>query len=280
MPRDSQNLVWADAHNHLQDPRLAAHLPQVLARARAVGVEWIHVNATSEADWPQVRALAEAHPGRVLCSFGLHPWFIKDRSPRWLQNLREILASRPAGIGEIGLDGRMDDNLEADREAVFRAQLELSCELALPASVHCRDAWEPMLKILFARPPHPAGLLIHAYSGPADALPDLAAKNIFISFGGTLTRPKNSRARENAAHAPAGRFLLESDAPDLPPALPAGGPAHLTGPDGKTLSEPAYIPYTGQILADLRGAAPREIAAQTTATAKSLFAKLLTEKVH
>ena len=87
MPRDSQNLVWADAHNHLQDPRLAAHLPQVLARARAAGVEWIHVNATSEADWPQVRALAEAHPGRVLCSFGLHPWFIKDRSQRWLQNL-------------------------------------------------------------------------------------------------------------------------------------------------------------------------------------------------
>lgn len=46
-----------------------------------------------------------------------------------------------------------------------------------------------------------------------------------ISFGGTLTRPKNVRARDNAARAPAGHFLLESDAPDLPPpCLPASRP--------------------------------------------------------
>ena len=276
MPPDSQNLVWADAHNHLQDSRLAAHLPQVLARARTAGIGLIHVNATAEADWPLVRALAEAHPGLVICSFGLHPWFIRDRSARWLENLREILASRPAGIGEIGLDGRMDDHLDADRESVFRAQLELSCEMALPASVHCRDAWEPMLKILLDHPPHPAGLLIHAYSGPADALPALAAKNVFISFGGTLTRPKSQRARENAARVPAGHFLLESDAPDLPPTLPEGMAPYLTSPDGKILSEPAYLPFAGQILAQTRGTTTQEIAAQTTQTARCLFARLLT----
>ncbi len=276
MPADSQNLVWTDAHGHLQDPRLAPHLPPVLARARAAGVATIHVAATCEADWPAVAALADAHPGLVICSFGLHPWFIKDRSPRWLENLREILTARPAGIGEIGLDGRVSDGLDADRESVFRAQFELSRELALPASLHCRDAWEPMLKILLGRPPHPAGILIHAYSGPADALPALAEKNVHISFGGTLTRPQNQRARDNARAALPGRFLLESDAPDLPPTLPAGQPPHLTGPDGKILSEPAYVPYTGQILAQIRGGTPGDIAAQTTQTARRLFAKLLT----
>ncbi|MGD9612382.1 MAG: TatD family hydrolase [Kiritimatiellia bacterium] len=274
MPPDSQNLVWIDAHSHLQDPRLAAHLPQVFARAAAAGVGWIHVAATGEADWPAVAALADAQPGAVIVSFGVHPWFIRGRSARWLQTLREILASRPAGIGEIGLDARMGDGLDADREAVFRAQLDLSGELALPASLHCRDAWEPMLKILLAAPPHPAGLLIHAYSGPADALPALAEKNVHISFGGTLTRPQNARARANAARVPAGRFLLESDAPDLPPTLPAGVAPHLVGADGKLLSEPAYVPWVGQILAEARGAAPGEIAAQTTATARRLFAKL------
>ena len=275
MPPDSQNLVWADAHSHLQDPRLAAHLPQVFARARAAGVGLLHVDATCEADWPAVRALADAHPG-AICSFGIHPWFIQGRSARWLQDLREILAARPSGIGEIGLDARMGDGLDADREAVFRAQLDLSYELALPASLHCRDAWEPMLKILLAAPPHPAGLLIHAYSGPADALAALAEKNVHISFGGTLTRPKNFRARENAARVPAGRFLLESDAPDLPPALPAGADMHLIGDDGKLLSEPAYVPYVGQLLAQARGTTPGEIAAQTTAAFRRLFAKLLT----
>ena len=276
MPPDSQNLVWIDAHAHLQDSRLAPHLPQVFARAAAAGVAQVHVAATCEADWPAVAALADAHPGGVIASFGIHPWFLRNRSARWLQNLRAVLGSRPSGIGEIGLDARLEDGLDADREAVFRAQFELSYELALPASLHCRDAWEPMLEILLAAPPHPAGLLIHAYSGPPDALPALAEKNVHVSFGGTLTRPKNLRARENAARVPAGRFLLESDAPDLPPTLPEGMAAHLAGDDGKLLSEPAYVPIVGQILAQLRGATPGDIAAQTTAAAQRLFAKLLT----
>ena len=133
-----------------------------------------------------------------------------------------------------------------------------------------------MLKILLAAPPHPAGLLIHAYSGPADALASLAAKNVYISFGGTLTRPKNARARENAARVPAGHFLLESDAPDLPPTLPEGFSPHLIGEDGKLLSEPSYIPLAGQLLAQARGMTPGDIAAQTTETFRRLFAKLLT----
>jgi TatD DNase family protein len=273
---DSQNLVWVDAHSHLQDPRLAPHLQQVLDRARDAGLSLLHIDATCEADWPAVTALADAHPGLVLCSFGLHPWFIENRSERWLNNLREVLAARPAGIGEIGLDARMGDGLDADREAIFRAQLELSYELAMPASLHCRDDWDRMLEILFALPPHPAGLLIHAYSGPADALRPLAEKNVHISFGGTLTRPTNTRARENAKQVLDGHFLLESDAPDLPPTLPEGMTAHLADEKGKLLSEPAYIPYFGRLLAQIRHATPGEIAAQTTTTARRLFAKLLT----
>jgi len=274
-PPDTQNLHWADAHSHLQDPRLAPRLDDVLSRARSAGLVLLHAAATCEADWPAVAALADAHPGLVIASFGLHPWFIQEKSSAWLRTLRALLADRPAGIGEIGLDGRMNDGLDADREAVFLAQLDLSCELALPASVHCRDAWGRMLDLLLHRPPHPAGLLIHAYSGPPDALPALAEKNVFISFGGTLTRPRNARARQNARQAPAGRFLLESDAPDLPPDLPDHLEPFLSGPDGKLLSEPAYIPYAGQILADVRGESLAGIAAQTTATARRLFAPLI-----
>ena len=271
---DSPIFSWFDAHSHLQDPRLAAHLQGVFDRAFAAGVDCVHVAATSEADWPAVASLADAHPGRILCSFGIHPWFILNRGGQWLRDLRSLLASRPAGIGEIGLDGRMEDGLDADRETVFRAQLELSFELALPASLHCRDAWGKMLEILLALPPHPAGILVHAYSGPPDALPALAANNVHVSFGGTLTRPNNVRARENAASVPLDRFLLESDAPDLPPSPADGMKPHLIDENGKILSEPAYVPLVGRRLAEIRGIPVSDVAAQTTATAKRLFAKL------
>lgn len=275
MPRDTKKSVWCDAHCHLQDPRLAPHLAGVLRRAAESNVALLHVAATSEADWPAVRALAAAHPRRIIASYGLHPWYIANRTPHWFRRLREILADHPAGIGEIGLDGKLADGLDRDREAVFLAQLDLAYELGVPATIHCRDAWGPMLAILLNAPRHPAGLLIHAYSGPPDVLRDLAARNIHISFGGTLTRPQNHRAHENARRVPDGHYLLESDAPDLPPTLPPGRSPHLLSDDSRTLSEPSYVPYTGAILAELRQSTPAEIAAATTANAHRLFAKLL-----
>jgi len=274
IPADSKKLIWFDAHNHLQDPRLATPLPQILERARAAGITTLHAAATCEADWPAVAALADTHPD-IICSFGIHPWFIHGLAEGWLPRLRKQLARRPAGIGEIGLDARMGDTLDAERENVFRAQLDLSVELELPASLHCRDAWPRMLEILLAMPPHPAGLLLHAYSGPANALAPLAEKNIFFSFGGTLTRPNAKKAVENAKRVPKGRFLVESDAPDLPPTLLDPQEAHLRDENGKILSEPAYIPEIGAQLAQIRGLLPSELAAQTTDTARRLFAKLL-----
>ncbi len=273
LPADSKNIVWFDAHSHLQDPRLATSLPQVLDRARTAGVQTHHVDATCEADWPSVQRLADTHPD-IICSFGIHPWFIEGLAEGWLMRLREQLSRRPAGIGEIGLDARMGDSLDTERESVFRAQLDLSVELELPASLHCRDAWPRMLELLLAMPPHPAGLLLHAYSGPADALAALTEKNIFISFGGTLTRPNAKKALQNAKIVQKGRFLVESDAPDLPPTLLEPEKAFLHDKNGKILSEPAYIPEIGAQLAEIRGLTSPELAAETTATSRHLFAKL------
>ena len=60
----------------------------------------------------------------------------------------------------------------------------------------------------------------------------------------------------------------------VPPTLPAGAERHLVGEDGKLLSEPAYVPLAGRLLAEARGTTPGAIAAETTATARRLFAKL------
>ncbi|MDR0993565.1 MAG: TatD family hydrolase [Verrucomicrobiota bacterium] len=274
----TQKLHWIDTHSHLQNRRLAPYLTGVIERARNSGVELLHVNATCEADWPAVAVLADDYPDLVRCSFGIHPWFVYTRSKNWLEHLRGILADRCCGVGEIGLDGRMNDDLDEERAAVFRTQLDLSYELALPVSIHCRDAWQPLLDILLNQPPHPAGVLLHAYSGPPDVLAQLTAKNVYISFGGSLTRPKNQRGRENAAQVPEGHFVLESDAPDLPPALPEAIPPYLEDENEKAISEPAYIPYVALHLAKERGVSICDISEQSTANARRLFAKLLAPK--
>ena len=75
-----------DAHNHVQDDRLSPYLGDVMERARAAGVVAMGVKGCCEADWPRVVRLTEDHAG-IHPSFGLHPWFIADRSAGWLQTL-------------------------------------------------------------------------------------------------------------------------------------------------------------------------------------------------
>jgi TatD DNase family protein len=62
-----------DAHNHLQDDRFGGRQAELLAACRQTGLARMVVNGACEADWPQVLALAQAHP-EVLPSFGYHPW--------------------------------------------------------------------------------------------------------------------------------------------------------------------------------------------------------------
>lgn len=266
-------MAFADAHCHLQDPRLFYKVAEILRRARAADVTLLHVNATEEADWPRVAALAELHPGLIHSSFGIHPLRVEGCIRRWWLRLREQLADHPGGVGEIGLDGRRPGGLDAAQWTLFRAQWDLSCEMRRPVSIHGAGAWMPLLEHVLAAPPHPVGALLHSYSGPVDALEEMARHNLFISLGGALTRPKNQRARRIAKAVQPGHFLLESDAPDQPPDCDAGPFPFLPLSDdtGQLLSEPAQIPRTAAVWAGLRGISIEDLASQTQAATHRLF---------
>ena len=130
-----------DAHCHIQDSRFKGGVEAALARARDAGVGRVVCNGTRESDWPLVAALAEANPMVTPC-FGLHPWYVGERSPEWLTKLRSFLSSWPqAGCGEIGLDHGLPDRNDAEQRSVFVDQLALATELKRPVVVHCRRGW-------------------------------------------------------------------------------------------------------------------------------------------
>lgn len=97
-----------DAHCHLQDERLSGQasgrsLEEVLSEAAAAGVRQVSCNGCWQEDWAAVAAAAAAHPGTIVPSFGLHPWWVPSRSPDWLQQLRRLLEQHlHAGLGEVG----------------------------------------------------------------------------------------------------------------------------------------------------------------------------------
>lgn len=231
------NKVLFDAHNHLQAKRFAGRQAELLAECE--GLSRMVVNGCAEEDWPQVAALAKAHP-QVLPSFGYHPWFIHERTGNWESELNRFLDAHPASVGEIGLD-RWKEGLEYEgQEEVFTAQLHIAAERNLPVSIHCLKAWGRLLELLEQGPVTARGFLLHSYGGSAEMIALLAKLGAYFSFPGYYMREAQGRQREAFTKVPPDRLLIETDAPDQ--LLPEELREHtLSDPKGNPINHPANL---------------------------------------
>jgi TatD DNase family protein len=245
--------LW-DSHCHLQDPRCAGRIPELLARARVAGVAGAVCCATREADWDPVLDLARAHPA-IAPMIGLHPWFVAEAAPGWDDRLRARLAATGAGVGECGLDfapGRPDRALQ---EAAFERQLALAVELDRPVAIHCVRAWGALVDRLRATGLPAAGALVHAFSGSPETAAELQALGVHLSFGPAATRDRAGRAALALAGADGDRLLVETDAP-------FGAP------------EPALAAAVAVDAARLRGEDPDALAVRLGRNAHRLFGRM------
>lgn len=241
-----------DAHCHLQDDRLSAALDAVITRAGEAGVRRMVCCGSSEGDWSRVAELAGKYDS-IHPAFGLHPWYIKERTETWLTQLQHFLTENPSAVGEIGLDHAIEDRDDADQEKVFVAQMDLAARFGRPVTIHCRRAWDRLPALLKTMQNRPR-FMIHSYSGGADLLTPLAELGAYFSFSGSITLTHNRKGLKSVAACPADRLLLETDAPDIPPLLPGGQRAEL--------SEPAHLRLVLKAAAAARGVSEVDLAAQ------------------
>lgn len=263
---------FCDAHNHLQDERFGGRQAELVAVARAAGVARMVVNGSCEADWPQVEALARDFPDLVVRSFGYHPWYVGERTPRWREVLAEFLDRTPgAVVGEIGLDRWKPGLPYEGQEEVFVAQLTLAAQRNLAASLHCLQAWGRLHDLLREQPRPARGFLLHSYGGPAEMVAPLAKLGARFSFPGYFMHERKARQREAFKAVPLDRLLIETDAPDQ--LLPDAANAHpLTDPrTGKPLNHPANLPAIYRFMAELRGVPLAELVAQVEENFLRLF---------
>jgi TatD DNase family protein len=261
-PLSGSPFLLFDAHCHLQDERLWDIVDSALERARKKNVISMMCCGCQENDWDKVRDLS-AKDG-VTVSFGLHPWYVMERSPKWFDTLRKFLDSFPsAGVGEIGLDNAISDTDGLVQEEVFVRQLCLARELARPVSIHCRGAFGRMMELLEKEGGVGQCGLIHSYSGSAELVPRLEQLGLSLSFSGAITRPKNKRARAVVSAVSPDRLLIETDSPDMPPeSAPTGA-----------VNEPAYLPIVLETVAKLIGLSEENTAKLTRDNAQRLFLK-------
>jgi TatD DNase family protein len=249
-----------DAHCHLQDARYADRLNDVMVRAQESGVTAMSCCGTSENDWQAVEEIAGSN-GSAVPSFGLHPWYVMQRSTDWLDILENKLVKMPLSCcGEIGLDHTCDPATFPEQESVFLDQLRLASRLGRAVTIHCRRAYGRLLELLRLEGGVFQGGLIHSYSGPPDLVGRIQELGLSISFSGSITFPNSKRARESARFVSSDRLCMETDSPDIKPVQ-----CHTA------YNEPANIIYVAQALSDVTEMPFLDVAARTRDNAVRLF---------
>lgn len=251
-------LTWIDSHSHLDAPEFDADRDAVLDRARTAGVTRQVVPAVDAAGWPALRQLAATEPG-VHPAYGLHPVYLARHQSEDLAALPHwIEAERPCAVGECGLDYFVPD-LDPEAQArIFARQLEIARDARLPVIVHARRAVDAVIAAV--RRVGRLGGVVHSYGGSEEQARQLWQLGFHLGIGGAATHDRASRLRALVARMPLDFLLLETDAPDQPPA----------GHRGER-NEPALLPGIAAVVAALRGIEVEALAAATTRNARRLF---------
>jgi TatD DNase family protein len=261
--------MFIDTHCHLSSGRFAGRTSEVIARACDAGVTRLVAIATNLHDIPNVLDLARRHD-EIYAAVGIHPGEVPDIADRdWLRHVDEASRhEKVVAIGEIGLDyfhpppdGASWDACKAKQAAFFRQQLELAATRRLPVVVHQRGGgcWIDAVTIVNELGGE-VRAQFHCYVGTwAEAAP-VVARGHRISFTGIATYPKAPVVAACAQQAPAGTFMLETDAPYLAPV-----------PHRGQLCEPAMVRATAEFIAARRGVSLESLAAETTTVARDFF---------
>jgi TatD DNase family protein len=270
----------ADTHAHLD---MLADPAGALVRAARAGVTLVCsiVDVTEEPEvtldglegWLDDAAAALAaeagglqEPPDVRLILGVHPHNASRFDAAAKRRQRETARSLPAGLvvglGEVGLDFHYDHSPRDAQRDAFRRQIALAHELALPVTVHLRDAHDEGLAILRECGVPAAGCVIHCFTeGPETAAAFLAlSPAVRISFAGPVTFAKAQQVRDALAVIPLDRVLAETDSPFLAPAPFRGEP-----------NEPAFVTLNVARIAEVLGVPAAEVATAVLDNARRVF---------
>ncbi len=252
----------ADSHCHLDDAQFEKDRSAVIERAREAGLKYMLAIGTGEGppDLESAVRVADRYPF-VFATAGVHPNDAAKVDTNTFADLERLLAHpKVLGIGEIGLDYHW--GVPKDTQLpVFMRQLDMAAQARMPIVIHTRDAWSDTIDVL--RTDWAAtGLvcIMHCFTGTPEQARECLDLGFYLAFGGVATFPKAAGIREAARMTPADRLLLETDAPYLAP-IPHRGKRN----------EPAFVAYTAQTIAEIRGIPLEQLAGETTANFERIF---------
>lgn len=254
-----------DSHCHLADEAFAADLAEVISRAQAAGLSTalMILEAGEEGEATRARRVREIWPA-VRVSTGIHPHHAGEHArdaDRAVQTVRRAIAEHGAvALGEIGLDYHYDFSPRPTQQEIFRRQVALALELALPVVIHTREATDDTFGILREAGAGRACGVFHCFTGDVSMARTVLDLGFYLSLAGIVTFPRAAELREVAKLVPADRLLVETDAPYLAPV-----------PHRGKRNEPAFVARTLEAVATVRAEGVAELGARVARNFETLF---------
>jgi TatD DNase family protein len=162
-------------------------------------------------------------------------------------------------VGEIGLDYFIETLDRERQQALFDAQLQLAADFNLPALIHVRRSHAAVIATLKRFRLKRAGI-IHAFAGSKEEAREYIKLGFKLGLGGAATWPQALRMHRVLAELPLESVVLETDSPDMAPAMFPG-----------QRNSPAHLPAICAALAGIMAISPGQLAAASTANACELF---------
>lgn len=246
----------------------------VILRAHRAGVAAMIVTGSSLDDSALAVALCRRWPGYLRATAGVHPHHAATFHATDVPRLAALLADPlVVAAGECGLDFNRNFSPPADQRRAFALQLALAAQHDRPLFLHQRDAHADLLAMLAEHPAVASRAVIHCFTGGIAELEACLGAGLSIGITGWICDERRGQAlREAAPRIPAGRLMIETDAPYLLPRTIAPKPRDRR-------NEPMNLPAVLVTLADCRGEPPADLARVTTGNACRFFGLTLREAV-
>ncbi|MGN6521433.1 MAG: TatD family hydrolase [Dokdonella sp.] len=238
----------------------------VLERARAHGVDQVVVTGASAGSSRAAHALAQAHPGFLHATAGVHPHHAHEYDDATDELLRQLVATPEVkAVGETGLDYYRNYSPHAAQVAAFERQLAIALDCGKPLFLHQRDAHADFLACLDAVRGRIARAVVHCFTGERAELVDYLDRDCYIGITGWICDERRGQhLRELVRLVPADRLMIETDAPYLLPRDLHPKPSHRR-------NEPMYLAHVCAAVAAARGETIEQTAASTRANSRAFF---------
>ncbi|TBU97665.1 TatD family hydrolase [Phytopseudomonas dryadis] len=251
-------------HESFNDKREA-----VLARATAAGVCQLVLTGTSLPESEHALSLCrqlDAEGQRLFSTVGVHPHHASDWNSDTAAQLKALLKEPPArAVGECGLDFNRDFSPRPQQEKSFEEQLALAADLQMPVFLHERDAHPRLLEILRDYRDRLPAAVVHCFTGEKRALFDYLDLDLHIGITGWICdERRGTHLHPLVREIPAGRLMLESDAPYLLP-------RSLRPKPKSGRNEPAFLGEVLREVARHRQESEADLARHTSACARAFF---------